>query len=605
MTVKLWAIIGSQPSRSVLYVLKKFKVEFEYIHTRIPTDTRSEEFKKNVNSRGQVPVLEHDGFKIIESATILRYLIDTFGDDGALLPKTDRLARAKVDEILDRHGNFYRPGIVPTQFKLVLVPILLGLPAPGEEETKQIMDAFHSVMTELNTSLEGKTYLTGDNFTIGDLQIYNEVLNVRILMKLSLDEYPNIQRWNSKIEEDPIVAEINKELYEFFGKVLQSVNKEESKEEVKEVQKKPNGLDFPQAKATKMAYRRLGDSGLKVSVLSFGTWLTAHSPEEEQNVIDCVKAAYAGGVSTFDTAEAYGFGIAERTLGKAIKELNADRKQLVIITKIFRNSSTGMNDRFLSRKHVTEGIQRSLKNLELDYVDVVFAHRPDYETPLEETCKAFDWIIEEGYAFYWATSEWPVERITKAIEYCEAHDLHKPIADQCEYSMLVRTNAEEQLRFAYDNYKYGTTIWSPLTGGLLSGKYNDLVAPEGSRYKSDPVGAGVMWPKYIKQFGEEGLKTRLQGLAKIAEEVGCTQAQLCLAWVLVNSDISTAIMGASRVSQIESNLEALEIASKWTPELEERVSKLLDNQPETAMDFTVWKNKKSRRSLRIDYDFGK
>ena len=133
--------------------------------------------------------------------------------------------------------------------------------------------------------------------------------------------------------------------------------------------------------------------------------------------------------------------------------------------------------------------------------------------------------------------------------------------------MLVRTNAEEQLRFAYDYYKYGTTIWSPLTEGLLSGKYNDLVAPEGSGYKSDPVGARVMLSKYIKQFGEEGLKTRLQGLAKIDEKVGCTQVQLCLAWISVNSDISTAIMGASRVSQIESSLEALEIASKWMPEL--------------------------------------
>lgn len=170
---------------------------------------------------------------------------------------------------------------------------------------------------------------------------------------------------------------------------------------------------------------------------------------------------------------------------------------------------------------------------------------------------------------------------------------------------MVRKNAEEGLRFAFEKYKYGTTIWSPLTGGLLSGKYNDLVPPEGSRYKSDPVAAGFLWPKYIKQFGEEGLKERLHGLAAIAEELGCTQAQLCLAWVLVNKDISTTIMGASKVSQVEDNLKALDVAAKWTPELEERISKVLDNQPETAMNFNLWQPKPSRRSLRIDYTFGK
>lgn len=248
---------------------------------RKTADTRSEEFKKNVNRKGQVPVIEHDGFKISESATILRYLVDTFADDSTLLPKADRLARAKVDTVLDLHGNFYRPAIAPAQFRIVLAPILLGIPAPSEAETKQILDALNAVLVELNNSLEGKNYLAGDNLTIGDLQIYNEVLNVRILMKRTLDEYPNIQRWNSKIEEDPIVAEINKELYDFFGKVLQSASKEESKEE-----KKTTGLALPADRQVKMAYRNLGNSGLKVSVLSFGTWLTAHSPEEEQNVVD-------------------------------------------------------------------------------------------------------------------------------------------------------------------------------------------------------------------------------------------------------------------------------------------------------------------------------
>lgn len=170
---------------------------------------------------------------------------------------------------------------------------------------------------------------------------------------------------------------------------------------------------------------------------------------------------------------------------------------------------------------------------------------------------------------------------------------------------MVRDNAEETLRSVYESYSYGTTIWSPLVGGLLTGKYNTLEPPEGSRYKDDPVAANALWPKYINQFGREGLIDRLQGLARLAEEVGCTQAQLCLAWVLVNKDITTTIIGASKVSQIESNLKSLEIASKWTPELEEKMSNLLDNSPSTAMDFNTFSPMKSRRSLRIDYSIGK
>lgn len=230
-----------------------------------------------------------------------------------------------------------------------------------------------------------------------------------------------------------------------------------------------------------MEYRYLGNSGLKVSVLSFGNWLNSNKQEDYELTRDAIKACYENGVNFFDTAEIYGFGSAEEQMGKAFKELNLKREDLVVSTKLFKIGDKP-NDLFLSRKHIIEGINNSLKRLQLDYVDVVFCHRPDYETPLEETCKALNSVIEQGKAFYWGTSEWPADRIAKAIEICERLNLHKPIVEQCEYSMLVRDNFEKNYRRLFAEYRYGTTIWSPLAGGILAGKYNDGNIPAGSRY---------------------------------------------------------------------------------------------------------------------------
>ena len=177
-------------------------------------------------------------------------------------------------------------------------------------------------------------------------------------------------------------------------------------------------------------------------------------------------------------------------MGKALKELAFKREEIVVSTKLFK-VGPGVNDCFLSRKHVIEGIQNSLKRLQLDYVDVIFCHRPDYETPLEETCRAMNWIIENNKAFYWGTSEWPADRISKAIEICERLNLHKPIVEQCQYSMLSRDRFENEYRRLFSENKYGTTIWSPLAGGILAGKYNDGVIPEGSRYDNHKMLDGI------------------------------------------------------------------------------------------------------------------
>jgi aryl-alcohol dehydrogenase-like predicted oxidoreductase len=225
-------------------------------------------------------------------------------------------------------------------------------------------------------------------------------------------------------------------------------------------------------KTTKMVYRYLGNSGLKVSALSFGNWLNSDAEENYEVTRDSIKRCLEHGINFFDTAEIYNSGSAETLMGKAFKELNVRREDIVVSTKLWRVGN-GVNDMFLSRKHLVEGMNNSLKRLQLDYVDVVFCHRPDYDTPLEETCRAMSYLIDSGKTFYWGTSMWSADRITKAIEICERLNLHKPITEQPAYSMVRRDLVEKEYRRLFSEYRYGTTIWSPLAGGILTGKYND------------------------------------------------------------------------------------------------------------------------------------
>lgn len=256
----------------------------------------------------------------------------------------------------------------------------------------------------------------------------------------------------------------------------------------------------------------------------------------------------------------------------------------------------------LSRKHLAEGMQNSLKRLGLDYVDVVFCHRPDSDVAIEEVCQAMDWLVEEGYAFYWATSEWSNDDIIQAIEVCKRLHLHKPIADQCQYSALIRDNVEKNFRKAFEEYRYGTTVWSPLAGGILSGKYNDGVAPEDSRYKKE-ASVGWIWARFFGDKVKDKTIAALKGLGEIATELGCSQAELALAWTIANKDVSTAIFGATSIEQVESNIRAVTVASKWTPELEAQIEKVLGNQPEPAMDWNTFSPKCPRRGEAIDYEF--
>jgi voltage-dependent potassium channel beta subunit len=353
------------------------------------------------------------------------------------------------------------------------------------------------------------------------------------------------------------------------------------------------------AKTSSMVYRYLGNTGLKVSLLSFGTWLTAHSAAEEATMIECVKKCWEHGINFFDTAEIYGMGVAETILGKALKELQVSREQLVISTKLIKGSND-VNGLGLGRKHLIEGLRSSLKRLQLDYVDVVFCHRPDYEVPLRETLMGMHTLVESGLAFYWATSEWPADMITEAHVLCEVNGWHPPIAEQCQYNTLVRDRFEKEYARLFQVRKYGTTIWSPLAGGILSGKYNDGEAPAGSRYKENEFARSNIWPRYFSDKSKADTVKMLKGLEQIAKDLGCSQAQLALAWTLVNGDVSTCIFGASNTNQIDDNMKSLEVAKKWTRELEDKIEALLGNRPTPEMNYRPWALMTPRRIEALD-----
>ncbi len=264
------------------------------------------------------------------------------------------------------------------------------------------------------------------------------------------------------------------------------------------------------------------------------------------------------GINFIDTAEGYGHGVAEVMLGNSIKELGLKREEIVVSTKIFFFQSgpehIKVNNGGLSRKHIIEGLKNCLKRLQLTYVDVVFAHRPDLDTPLEETCRAFSWCIDHGLAFYWGTSEWTASRISEAVELCKKLGLHAPVVEQPQYNMLNRDRFEKEYSPLFERLGYGSTTWSPLAGGLLTGKYNEGTVPVDSRFGSSAFHADNVLPKYFGPTKKEATLKTLNGLAEIAKELNCTQSALALAWGLANKDVSTQLLGFSRLEQIDENL---------------------------------------------------
>lgn len=356
-------------------------------------------------------------------------------------------------------------------------------------------------------------------------------------------------------------------------------------------------------KNTGMPYRFLGRTGIQVSAIGYGNMVFNKVTEENiDNCYKCITKVFEKGVNFFDTAEIYGEGNAEIVLGKCLKKAGWPRKDYVLSTKIYR-CGNGPNDAFLSRKHIIEGLNASLARLQVDYVDIVFAHRHDSETPIEEICRAFDWVIRQGKAFYWGTSIWTAEQIMEAFECCDRLGLIKPVADQVGYNLLNRANVEGHYVPLFEKYGHGTTIYSPLAGGYLTGKYNDGNIPEDTRYSPGKFSAAVIESlnaMYVGKDKELFLK-RLRGLGEIAKEMKCTQAQLALAWCLVNKDVSTAVIGSTKPHQLDDSLGALELMKKWTPELEKKIEEVMQNKPEPQTNFRTWQPFPDRRSVSVEY----
>ena len=329
-----------------------------------------------------------------------------------------------------------------------------------------------------------------------------------------------------------------------------------------------------------MEYRYLGSSGLQVSALSFGAWVTFGDQVGQDAAHDCMLAAYDAGVNFFDNAEAYSRGQAETMMGSAIRKASWKRSDLVVSTKIFWGGP-GPNDRGLSRKHILEGTDAALARLQMDYVDLIFCHRPDLHTPIEESVWAMSHVVQQGKALYWGTSEWSAEQIRQAYDIARREHLIPPTMEQPQYNMFHRDRVEREYARLYADVGLGTTIWSPLASGLLTGKYNDGI-PAGSRLAL----ADYEWLRdHI--LNEEGQRriAKVIRLAPIAKELECTLAQLALAWCLKNPHVSTVITGASKPAQVVENMQALDVAEKLTPTVMETIEAVLDNQPEPDADW--------------------
>ena len=329
-----------------------------------------------------------------------------------------------------------------------------------------------------------------------------------------------------------------------------------------------------------MEYRRLGSAGLQVSALSYGAWVTFGTQIGEDAAYELMKTAYDAGVNFFDNAEAYAGGEAETIMGRVIQRAGWKRSDLVLSTKIFWGGS-GPNDRGLSRKHIVEGVDAALQRLQTDYVDLVFAHRPDIHTPIEETVRAFDHVINQGKAFYWGTSEWSASQIMEAFAIARREHLIPPQMEQPQYHMFHRERVENEYAHLYDEIGLGTTIWSPLASGLLTGKYNKEM-PKDTRATLE----GYEWLRH--RFEDEEAVQRIAKvgeLMNIADDLGVSMAQLALAWTLKNPNISTTITGSSKPEQIIENMKAIDVVSQLDDDVMEKIDEILDNKPAGPQDF--------------------
>lgn len=329
-----------------------------------------------------------------------------------------------------------------------------------------------------------------------------------------------------------------------------------------------------------MEYRNLGRSGVKISELSFGAWVTFGSQVDVDLALEMMTMAFDAGVNFFDNAEVYASGAAEEIMGAALKRAGWNRSEYLLSTKIFWGGQ-GPNQKGLSRKHIVEGTDAALLRLGVDYIDLIFCHRADLHTPVEETVRAMNHVIAQGKAFYWGTSEWSAERIMEAYQIARREHLIPPLMEQPQYNMLHRDRFEREYAPLYDRIGLGTTIWSPLASGLLTGKYRGGI-PAGTR--STLEGYDWLQSHFDGERGRHDVET-VERLRPIADELSCSLAQLAIAWCVANPNVSTAILGASRPEQLEENLGAIDVVDRLTPEVMDRIEQILGNRPEPEHDW--------------------
>ncbi len=318
-----------------------------------------------------------------------------------------------------------------------------------------------------------------------------------------------------------------------------------------------------------MVYRRLGRSGLRVSLLSLGSWVTFGNQMDEELALRCMTAAHDGGVNFFDNAEVYARGESERIMGQALRRAGWPRHSYVVSTKFFWGLHQGVNtENTLNRKYLLQAMEASLERLQLDFVDLVFCHRPDPETTVEETVWAMHDIVSRGQALYWGTSEWPAGDIRAAFEIAERHHLHKPVMEQPEYNLFNRVRVEEEYLRLYGECGLGLTTWSPLASGVLTGKYLDGV-PADSRAALP----GYEWLR--EELSDPTRNAAVRQLLDLARELDCTPAQLAIAWCARNPHVSSVITGATSVQQVEENLQALALLPKLTDSVRQRIDAIV------------------------------
>jgi len=318
-----------------------------------------------------------------------------------------------------------------------------------------------------------------------------------------------------------------------------------------------------------MQYRRLGQSGLKVSELSLGAWVTFGNQLDVRGAVQCMSAARDAGVNFFDNAEVYAGGQAERIMGAALRELGWPRSSYVVSTKFFWGLAAGPNERnTLNRKYLLGAIDGSLERFGLNFVDLAFCHRADPDTPLEETVWAMHEIIERGKALYWGTSEWSAEQVSAAWEIAGRHHLHKPITEQPQYNLFCRRRVEQEYAGLYRKIGLGLATWSPLASGLLTGKYRDGIAA-GSR------GALEGYAFLKERLVDPDRNAKVVQLAGVARELGCSVGQLAIAWCLKNPNVSTVITGARAAAQVRENMLAVEVAARMDAALMSRLAAIV------------------------------